>query len=248
MSRLEDGVSGLRIGVLDEGFDEPIDAGVHDGVMEAIEVLSSAGAEITKVSIPEHRSVHDAATALGAEGGLAVRATGIFGAWAKTHYPTSLITAIDRMWRLHGDMLTPRTKLNFVVGEFSRQNFHGAVYAKAQNVRPYFVKAFDTALAEVDVLAMPTCVTVAPKVDEDLHYEDAVHAELARSRGGPNLMVRNTRPSNYTGHPALAVPCAKVDGLPVSLQLIGRFFDDPLLLRVAYAYQESVDWEDLLAL
>ena len=38
-------------------------------------------------------------------------------------------------------------------------------------------------------------------------------------------------PYNFTGHPALAVPVGKAGGLPVSMQLVGRFFDDPLLLR-----------------
>ncbi|HZO24374.1 MAG TPA: amidase family protein, partial [Chloroflexota bacterium] len=58
----------------------------------------------------------------------------------------------------------------------------------------------------------------------------------------------NTQPFNYTGHPALAMPVGKsTAGLPASMQLIGKFFDDPLLLRVAYAYQHSVDWEATIA-
>jgi amidase len=209
--------------------------------------LGKAGAKIVEVSVPEHRSIHQAATALGTEGARAVRAVGIFGAWAKTYYPTSLITAVDRMWSLHSDMLTPRTKLNFMVAEFSRRNFHGAAYAKAQNVRPGFRRAYDAALADVDILAMPTCVTVAPEVSEPMAHDDAVRSDLARSAAGVSVMVRNTRPFNYTGHPALAVPCGKAGGLPFSLQLVGKFFDDPILLRAAYAYQESVDWEALIA-
>jgi amidase len=248
MNGLDRGVRGLKVGIVEEGFDEPIDPEVRDGVLEAIEVLAKAGAELTKVSIPEHRSVHEAASALGPEGARAVRAAGIFGSWAKTHYPTSLITAIDKMWALHSDHLQPRTQLNYLVAEFSRRNFHGAVYAKAQNVRPAFVRAYDSALAQVDVLAMPTCVTVAPKVAEPTDHAAGVRNELSRNVGGVNVMVRNTRPFNYTGHPALAVPCGKAGRLPYSLQLIGRFYEDPLLLRAAYAYQESVDWEGLLAI
>lgn len=59
--------------------------------------------------------------------------------------------------------------------------------------------------------------------------------------------ARNTQPYNYTGHPALAVPVGKSGGLPVSMQLVGRFFDDPLLLQVAYAYEHSVDWDSIIS-
>jgi Asp-tRNA(Asn)/Glu-tRNA(Gln) amidotransferase A subunit family amidase len=57
---------------------------------------------------------------------------------------------------------------------------------------------------------------------------------------------RNTQPFNYTGHPALALPVGKSSaGLPISMQLVGRFFDDPLLMRVAYAYQHATDWDKI---
>jgi aspartyl-tRNA(Asn)/glutamyl-tRNA(Gln) amidotransferase subunit A len=35
-------------------------------------------------------------------------------------------------------------------------------------------------------------------------------------------------------------------GLPVSMQLVGRFFDDPLLMRVAFAYQHATDWDKII--
>jgi Asp-tRNA(Asn)/Glu-tRNA(Gln) amidotransferase A subunit family amidase len=47
-------------------------------------------------------------------------------------------------------------------------------------------------------------------------------------------------PFNYTGHPALSVPCGRSGGLPVGMQLVGRRYDDALLLRVAHAYEHSV--------
>ena len=46
---------------------------------------------------------------------------------------------------------------------------------------------------------------------------------------------------------ALALPVGKSPaGLPVSMQLVGRFFDDPLLMRVAYAYQHATDWNTII--
>jgi Asp-tRNA(Asn)/Glu-tRNA(Gln) amidotransferase A subunit family amidase len=91
---------------------------------------------------------------------------------------------------------------------------------------------------------MPTCIMTAPKNHTPASYLEAVEDNLAaiHSRGS-----RNTQPFNYTGHPALALPVGKSSaGLPVSMQLVGRFFDDPLLMRVAYAYQQATDWEQII--
>ena len=238
LSRLAEGVSGLRIGVLQEGFDDA-EADVRDVVLAAVDVLARAGADVSKVSIPAHHAIRTAQAALGNEGALAIFKTGFFGAFTRTYYPASVIAAINQMWASQADLLAPRTKLSLIVGELSRRNYHGRVYAKAQNVRPAYIKAYDTALADVDVLVMPTCVMTAPKNHRPGSYLEAVEDNLtALARGGS----RNTQPFNYTGHPALALPVGKSStGLPVSMQLVGRFFDDPLVLRVGYAYEHATD-------
>src|SRR5262252_6365075 len=242
LSRLADGVSGLRIGVLQEGFDEA-EAAVRDLVMAAVDVLAQAGAEVSEVSIPEHRTIRTAQAALSAEGSLALFNTGFFGAFTRTHYPASLIAAINKMWAAHADVLAPRTKLSLIAAEWSRRTYHGRVYAKAQNVRPTYIKAYDAALANVDVLVMPTCIMTAPKDYTPGSYLEAVEDNLTLRSSS-----RNTQPFNYTGHPALALPVGKSSaGLPVSIQLVGRFFDDPLLLRVAYAYQHSTNWDAIIS-
>jgi Asp-tRNA(Asn)/Glu-tRNA(Gln) amidotransferase A subunit family amidase len=60
---------------------------------------------------------------------------------------------------------------------------------------------------------------------------------------------RNTLPFNYTGHPALDLPVGKSSaGLPVSMQLARRFFDDPLRMWVVYAFQRATDWDTIIRL
>jgi len=240
LSRLADGVSGLRIGVLQEGFNEA-EGAVRDLVLAAVDVLGRAGADVTKVSIPAHHAIRTAQAAFTGEGALAIFKTGFFGAFTRTYYPAPLIAAINTLWASHADVLAPRTKLSLIAAELSRRNYRGRVYAKAQNVRPAYIKAYDAALANVDVLVMPTCIMTAPRNHRPGSHLEAVEDNLmAMSRGGS----RNTQPFNYTGHPALALPVGKSSaGLPVSMQLVGRFFDDPLLMRVAYAYQHATDWD-----
>ena len=246
LSGLDGGVRGLKIGILEEGFAEPIEPGVAAGVLAAVSKLEKLGAEVTKISIPQLADIDRAYAALVYEGARAIHDTGFYGIGAKTYYPASVITAIDRMWRSHSDMLQPRAKLNHLIAELSRRNYHGGVYAKAHNVRPAYVAAFDRALAEVDVLAMPTARNIAPRVERaPTDPNAAIDANLRRNW---MLTPGNTKPTNYTGHPALAVPCGKVDGMPISLQLIGKFLADPLLLRVAYAYQRAVDWDEIIGI
>jgi amidase len=245
LDRLAEGVAGLRIGVLQEGFDEA-EVEVREMVMAAIDVLAGAGARVSRVRVPEHHDVRAAQNALNGEGALAVFKTGFFGAFTRTYYPASLIATINQMWAAHADVLAPRTKLSLITAELSRRNYNGRVYAKAQNVRPTFIKAYDAALADLDVLVMPTCLMTAPKNHRPGTYFEAVEDNLM-SASSP--VSRNTQPFNYTGHPALATPVGKSSaGLPVSMQLVGRFFDDALLMRVAYAYQHSTDWDKLIGI
>jgi amidase len=240
---LADGVAGLRIALVKEGFAEA-ESEVHDLVMAAVDVLTRAGATVSEVSIPEHRETRLAQNALG-EGPLSLFRTGFFGAFTRTYYPASVIAAINQMWASQADLLAPRTKLSLIVAEVCRQNYHGRVYAKAQNVRPTYIKAYDAALQSADVLVMPTCLMTAPKDYKPSDYLEALEDNLAYSSSRFSL---NTQPFNYTGHPALAMPVGKSSaGLPASMQLIGRFFDDPLLLRAAYAYQHSVDWDAVIS-
>jgi amidase len=243
LGRLTEGVAGLRVGVLQEGFDGAQDD-VRDTVLAAVDVLAKAGAGVAKVSIPAHHAIKTAQGALSNEGALALFKSGFFGAFTRTYYPAPVIAAINKLWASQADVLAPRTKLSLIAGELSRRNYHGGVYAKAQNVRPTYIKAYDTALADVDVLVMPTCLMTAPRNHRPEGYIEAVEDNLMSASRGGN---RNTLPFNFTGHPALALPVGKSSaGLPISMQLVGRFFDDPLLMRVAYAYQHATDWNKII--
>jgi amidase len=239
LAGLQLGVDGLRIGIIKEGTD-PADPDVKDLMMAALDVLSRNGATITEVSIPDFYATRSAQNALG-EGPLSLFKTGFFGAFTRTYYPPAMIAAINEMWASHADTLAPRTKASLIAAEMARKNYNGRVYAKGQNVRAAFIKMFDAALADVDVLVLPTRLTTAPKYKHPGTFLESIEDNLAYN--GPGTL-QNTQQFDYTGHPALAMPVGKsAAGLPASMQLVGKFFDDPLLLRVAYAYQHSVDWD-----
>jgi amidase len=105
--------------------------------------------------------------------------------------------------------------------------------ALAQALRARLRGQYDAALARFDLLVMPT-VPMLPHLLPKGPLPPAEHQKLAFE------MHDNNCATNLTGHPALSVPCAMLDGLPVGMLLIGRHLDDHLLLRVARRFQEEV--------
>ncbi len=245
LSGLDQGIKGLKIGILDEGFVGATPE-VTDSVDAAIEVLAALGAIVSKVSVPQHLTVAAAQRALMAEGGLAVRETGFFGLFAKTYYPADTIAAIMKLHQHQVEQLDPRSFATYLAGYFAKKNYNGRLYAKAQNSRPEFVKAYDNAMADVDVLVMPTTITQAPKYEPITDRTAALEYALT----GSTMLnaVNNTLPFNFTGHPALAIPTEKRNGLPVSIQLVGRMYADDLLLQVGQAYTSAVPFDRYVAI
>ena len=103
-------------------------------------------------------------------------------------------------------------------------------YAQAQRFRSYFIKVVTEAMADLDVLITPTSATPAQRIDEM-----SVEGRLTQ----PSF----TGPWNLTGRPALAIPCGfSASGLPLSMQIAGKPFDEATVLRVGDAYQQLTDW------
>ena len=93
-----------------------------------------------------------------------------------------------------------------------------------------FCENFDKALAKTDVLMAPTMPNPAFKIGEKI--EDPLTLYLSDV---------NTCPINLAGVPSISVPCGFTDGLPIGLQVIGKPFDEPTVLRAAYAFEQNTD-------
>ena len=242
LSTLEDGIEGLRLGVLEEGF-VGAEADVSQAVDTAVDTLAEAGALVKRVSVPEHHLIEDARSALETEASLAVFSTNIAGVHAKTWYPRDVIAAVNEFWLESSDRLRPQIKARLLVAALTRRAFYGRVYAKAQNTRAQLVACYDRAFAEVDLLVMPTCIRKPPEVTRRGTHLKNLEKELTQRA---TAVTRNTSAFNYTGHPAVTIPCGRSSGLPIGLQLVGRHNEDPLLLRAAYAYEKSIEWDELI--
>ena len=115
-----------------------------------------------------------------------------------------------------------------------RERLGGAPYARAQNLRPWLRAAYDRALADIDVLLFPTTPFRAFRLDDELRTSERV------LRGWANLA--NTYPTDMSGHPAISLPLAEADGLPVGVMLVGHRFDDARLLAIAATCERALGW------
>jgi amidase len=243
---IDKGASGLKIGVLKEGFDiDSEDVGglpgsdprVDEKVRAVIKELEGAGASVDEVSIPMHYDGTHVWNAIAVEGAtefmLKGNNTGTnFDGWYNTH----LLHAVARGARTRINDISPTVKLVWLLGEYMNRQYHGSYYAKAQNMRHLVRQAYDDALATYDLLVMPTIPTVAHEIPPyDAPLIDAVFGGLC--------MIQNTPQFNLSHHPAISVPCGKVDDLPVGIMFVGKHFDDLTVLQAADAVEKLGDWQ-----
>jgi aspartyl-tRNA(Asn)/glutamyl-tRNA(Gln) amidotransferase subunit A len=147
--------------------------------------------------------------------------------------PAFMVIMLTEAFAYHARDLRERPHL---YGEVLREKlmagglFTGEEYVQAQRLRARLRADMHHALTEVDVLATPTTPGTAPAFSAVLDP----NFPFARS---------NMAPFNMSGLPALALPCGFApNGLPISLQLAGRPFDEVTVLRAGHAYEQATEW------
>ncbi len=113
--------------------------------------------------------------------------------------------------------------------------FRAGDYIVAQQVRTQAIAAFEKVLAEVNCILTPTTAITAPLIPTG--GERGGWSDL----GATTEKMRFAFPANLTGHPAISFPAGyDADGLPVGMQVIGRYWDECTLLRIASAAERAV--------
>ena len=215
------------------GSEEVVDAKVR----AAARRLEEQGATVEEVSIPMHIDGAYIFTAIIREGAteFMVKANNTGSNW-QGFYNTRMLDAVARGVAARPNDLPPTVKTVMLTGEYMKRHYHGRYYAKAQNLRPALVRAYDDVLAEYDVLVMPTVpFRATPIPPPDCSLEETIEFALN--------MSNNTAQFDATGHPSISVPCGMEDDLPIGMMITGRHFDDLTVLQVADAVEKSGDWK-----
>ncbi len=210
---LDQGVRGLRLGIPREYFFDIVEPEVKRLIDLAVATLERLGAEIEEISLPHVEHAQVAGNII-----MSSEAAAWHDTWLRER-PGDYGAAV--LQRIRGGLLVRATE-----------------YLHSQQMRALIQQDFASAFARVQAVLSPTVPLVAPLIGR------------TEEPGGPLNVVprsianRTTVPCNLTGMPAISVPCgfSEPEGMPVGLQIMGPAFAEPMILRVAAAYEAATEW------
>jgi aspartyl-tRNA(Asn)/glutamyl-tRNA(Gln) amidotransferase subunit A len=220
---LPNDVDGHRVGVVEEAMDDAEEA-VRERVDAAVETLAGAGVAVDRVSLPSFGATPLAllATANVEFARLFADRGQVYG--TGTGYSEGLRAALAD---LDPDRLGDNVADQLLVGGALLETTGGSRYVAAQRTRETFTREVDDALATCDALVLPTTPTTAPSFG-------SVTDQAAFVR-----TISHTAPFNFTGNPALSVPCGRADGRPVGCQFVTPRHDESTALALGAALERS---------
>lgn len=213
-------LKGVRVGVPKEYFGKGLDSGVEKVIREAIKKLEELGAEIVEVSLPNTEHALAAYYVL------------------MTSEVSSNLAKFDGI-RFGGtrDQFGAEAKRRIMLGTFALSSgYYDDYFAKAAKVRTLIRKDFDEAFdpstgSGCDVIVGPVSPTVAWNLGEKITDPLTMY-----------LSDVYTVPASLAGIPGLSVPCGFHDGLPVGLQILGKYMDEETILNVGEVYEQATNW------
>jgi amidase len=207
------GIAGLRVGFDRRYATDNVDPDVATAMDDVIAELTRLGATVVTVSMPDVSQVGRAWLDLCAVEALAAHAKTFPG--RASEYGPGLRAVLES-----GQRVTP------------------AALAAAAKVRSEVSASLERMLNTVDCVVCPSMANTA-RVKEADPYDEETEASWSQQ-------VRNdvhTQPFNFSGSPTLSMPCGfSVDGLPLSVQFVGRRLSESVLCRVGHAYERATNW------
>lgn len=231
LESIKKGINDLKIGVPKEYFIKGIDKDVEEKVKDAILTLEKLGAKIIEVSLPHTEYCLPAyyliATAE-ASSNLA-RFDGVQYGYRKFE--------TDNVWDMYAftrkDGFGTEVKRRIMLGTYALSaGYYDAYYLKALKVRTLIKSDFDNVFKTCDAIVTPTSPTPAFKIGEKI--EDPVQMYLS------DVFTTSV---NLAGLPAISIPCGfSKENLPIGLQIISKEFNEEIIFRIAYQYEQNTEW------
>lgn len=225
-------VKGIKIGIPKEYFmDEGMEPDVIEKVRSAAKLLEELGAICEEVSLPHtDYGIADYQIISRAEASANLaRYDGVrYGYRAENS-----ISLMDMYKKTRSEGFGAEVKLRIMLGTYALSSgYYDAYYLKAQKVRTLIKKDFDEVFKTFDVILTPTSPTTAFKFGEKL--DDPLTMYLS------DVFTVNC---NLAGIPGISIPCGfNSSGLPIGLQLLAKPFNEEMIFRVAYTFEQNTDY------
>ena len=229
--KLDERLTGLRIGVPKEYFGEGLDVDVRAAVEAAIDVYRKLGVRLVEVSLP-HSPYCVAVYYLIAT----AECSSNLARYDGVHYGHRAADAreiVDLYSSSRAEGFGAEVKRRIMLGTFALSaGYYDAYYSQALKARQLIRQDFERAFEQAEVLACPTAPTPAFRFGEKL--DDPLQMYLADVY---------TIAANLAGIPGVSIPCGfSTGGLPTGLQLLAPLFGETLLLQTARIFERETDW------
>jgi len=225
----EGGLSGCRVGIPKEWFEaEGLDPDVEAAIRDAIRTIEDLGARCVNVSLPHSEyavAVYYVIAPSEASSNLA-RYDGVEYGFRSPKAGDYI--EMYRNTRSAG--FGPEVQRRIILGTYALSSgYYDAYYKKASQVRTLIIEDFRTAFDTCDVILSPVAPTPAFKIGEKT--EDPLTMYLSDIY---------TLSANLAGIPGISVPCGfSKQGLPIGLQIMGKYFDESRIYQMAYQYEQA---------
>jgi len=228
---LKEDLTGVKIGIPKEYFEEGVEAETVSAIRANIEVLKTLGAEIIDVSLPLTKYAiptyyllvkSEASTNMARYDGVK------YG-----HTTDSAKELLDIYMKSRAEGFGDEVKRTIMLGTYALSaGYYDAFYLKAAKVRALMKKEYDDIFKKVDVLVTPVSPFPAFKIGEKV--EDPLTMYAADTL---------TVPGGICGLPGLSVPGGfSATGLPIGMQILADQFKEENILRVGHAFEKATDW------
>lgn len=224
----QDGLDGLRFGVIQEFGGEACEPGVQEVFASCIETIGRLGGVCEEVSLPSvERGVAAYHIIAPSEAGSNLAR---FDGVRYGHRAAGTEDLDDMYTRSRSEGFGAEVKRRIMIGTYALSaGYYDAYYAQAQRTRTLIIREFEEAFGQFDFLISPTSPTVAFKIGE--RTDDLL------------AMYRSdlcTAAVSLASVPAVSIPGGFSQGLPVGLQIIGPAFSERGLLNAAHAMEKDL--------
>ncbi|BCS90566.1 MAG: glutamyl-tRNA(Gln) amidotransferase subunit A [Candidatus Micrarchaeota archaeon] len=228
-------IKGFKIAIPKEYYDyNYVDKRVADKIMDSLSKLEELGASFDIISMPMYKyaisayyivAISEASTNLARYSGLR---------YGLQKQLDSSLTFDEYASIIREQGFGEEAKRRIILGTFARMSgYRDAFYLKALKIRKLLIDDYKRVFSRYDAIITPSMPVIAPKIKDALSMEPLKVYGMDIMTVGPN----------FTGMPTISIPVARVEGMPIGMQIVGDHFNEAKIIRIARNLEKVLNYE-----